>query len=481
MAASGPVTKQYPVGLRYVRELCRKAEYRQCAQACRDLLQTPDVQAHPIHTAFLLFYTALAYDEMGRAMHHNSTSKSPALDTAETSYLAALSALPSPEDAELLCARLAQERRAESLSEQNQLSPSIDGYDVHDKLMLMSSPPRLRRESFSVRSPPRSPRTIASDLDDLESHDSFSELMTPNRVLKRDNSRMSLVEYTPSAKRHSRDMSSFQGFPAPARMQRDFSRMSLLETPPRKPMSQGLLRPIRPGSPPKQFYMPPRLANTSRIPTAAVAIPKLEGISDASPRNSVASCHNSLIEYTRSPDPVSPISRRGSERYSSSSDSTISAISPLTPTRTRSGSVSSDDFADESVCLRLQDHLDSMRMQLETHITLVQQVKEHLSELQAERASSRARPNTDLALEELPTIGDKSTRQNKQASYRQPSFNSEGLPRARSYWSFVPEDEKAAAKLKRIRDGRSRNWERKTERFDARKYQDLCERALNEL
>lgn len=483
MAPLVPITKHYPVTLRHVQILCLKTEYRKCIQTCSDLLRHPDIQAHPIHKAFILFYSALSHDEMGRAMHFNSSAKMPALDDAERSYIAALEALPTPKEADLLCTALKQEASIGPFLECDERSPSQNSYDMFEKVSLMSSPPRVRRESFSVCSPIHSPRATTSELDDfddLESHDSFAELKTPSRVLGRESSRMSLLEATPPAQRHSHHTSSYQECPGPARLQRDFSRMSLIETPPRKPMSQGLLRPIRPGSPPKPFYIPPRLANTSKLPLARSRTHVLDKTPVSSPRISIISARDSFIEDQHSSEPVSPISRLSSGRCLSDV-STISAISPLTPTRAHAASISSHVDVDDTLYLRFNDHLDSMRMQLETHITLVKQVRENLHEFLADRASSKTDPTIDTQPQNSFEFSGIPTSQTGQQAMRKTLVSSAGLPRVRSYWSFVPEDEKVAEKLKRIRAGRERKWERKTERFDARRYQDLCERALNEL
>lgn len=483
MATPAPATKHYSVELRYVRALCLHTEYRKCVQTCRDLLQTAEIQSQPIQMAFLLFYSALAHDEMARAMHHNSTVKVPALNNAEQLYLAALHALPSPEDAEMLCAELIHKSRAETL-EPGEVSPSLDGYDpfVPDKASLATSPLRLRRECFSIRSSAYSPTTTAistSDLDDLESHDSFSELLTPNRVLNRDYSRMSFLETTPSSKRELLKESGLKGLPAPARMQRDFSRMSLIATPPHKPNPQGLLLPHRPVSPPKQFYIPPRLPNTSKIPLAKTGKPILNEAPCHGLHDSITSIFDSLSRQQPGSEPVSPISRRDSGRYSSNA-STVSAISPLTPTRSRHDSVSSDIRVQDGLCLRLNDHLNSMRMQMETHIALVQKAKEQLRVLQSDRALARVVSTVDTSSKEGPANAYGASRQANRFNDQGPLGGSD-LRQARSYWSFVPEDVKLAEKQRRMRAGRERQWERKTERFDARKYQDLCERALDEL
>lgn len=482
MEALTPSTKHYPAGLRYVRTLFLRTEYRKCLSTCGDLLQTPDVRTSPIHKAFLNFYSALAYDEMGRAMHHNSIAKIPALDSAEQYYIAALQALPSSKDAELLCVSLAQKSRADSFFDSGEQTPSHDGRDSFDEASLMSSPARQSSEDLSVRSSFDSPAVATSDLDDLESHDSFSELLTPHRVLNRENSRMSLLEATPPVKRHSRHISGPYEPPVASRMQRDFSRMSLLETPPRKPMSQGLLRPIRPGSAPKRFYIPPRLEDTSQIPHKKAGKQVTEVAWNSSPRSSVIlDLDTSLRGQPGRPPQVSPISRMDSAHRYSSDVSTISSISPLTPKRTRNASLSSDQDVDESLCLRFNDHMDSMRMQLETHISLVQLAKDQLRELQAERASSKVAPRFGTPLRERSGNVDGAVNRSDAMDDGEALNSSAGLPRLRSYWSFVPVDAKATEKEKRIQAGRDRKWERKTERFNPRKYQDLCERALSEL
>ncbi|KAF2217563.1 hypothetical protein CERZMDRAFT_89553 [Cercospora zeae-maydis SCOH1-5] len=110
-----------------------------------------------------------------------------------------------------------------------------------------------------------------------------------------------------------------------------------------------------------------------------------------------------------------------------------------------------------------------MRIQLETHMKAVQRAQEQIHRTQAlERLETPLSSDGDCiqASTILPTSPN--------GSFRQRSVR-----KNRSFWSFVPEDQKARKKKERIEAGRARCW--KKERFDPTKYQTLCEQALAEL
>ncbi|KAK4498688.1 hypothetical protein PRZ48_009198 [Zasmidium cellare] len=497
-----PITEHYPIQLHYIKALFLEAQYRQCIQACRDLIKLAGskIDDNPLQSTFVHFYLGLSHDEIARSMHHNSVSKLPAFNNAAQYYQDAIDALPSQQEVQFFCA---QRKASISSSAEDSffsdddnetvsefpVSPTLSGYDPRDMGIsrasspILSSPPIIRHEP--VLSPTvGSPGTVTSD-DDLESHDSFSELMTPNRV-KRELSRMSLIGQP--QKRLSRDLSRIsllqstpKGLPRDVssmhlldQMQpgipREFSKMSLHDPPKMRSPTHGLLRPIRLGSPAKPHFLPPSLPYSGTVANIRSKLPQL--VKDTKTEPNLAAPR--IDSRYSSPEP--PLSSPDMKTESDSSFSDASTLSPQTPVRhhiaTSPTPTKHEDLLLQNSVYRLNDQILSMRTQLQHHITLVHDAKDRFHRAQQEKRASRLAPTTGTPLGKINAKDDVFG-----GPVASPPKTS--LPQARSYWSFVPEDVKATEKRRKIAEGRARGWKR--ERFQPGKYRELCERALEEL
>lgn len=469
------IPQHYPEELLHIRCLLVQKQYHQCIKACVDVLSTREkdtTDVHPLSETFATFYLALARDELARSMHEQSSFKLPTFTQAEQHYRQAIKILLSTEQ----CCSLLMQAEAESSSAANVPAKSPNPTEMIEQSTERtespppSTPPAFHKTTSNENNPPESPKE--SDISDTESHDSFDDIMTPHRILKRDVSRMSLLDRP---------------------LQRDYSSMSLLDTRPAlsKSVSQGLLRPIRPGSPPKQYHLPPRLPYSGHS-LYHINVPKLRL---SSPRGSPLTNAPTTLSKSRQPVPQttsspagSPDSRphHGNESPVSSLDSDIldiegsvtSPVSPQTPpgeaqqstTRpTTAEAVLEDKMSASSLDLtRLTEHLSAMRTQIQTHITLLQRAKLATTVAQAERAS-RSTMSANARLDggvfgRGPAMATPAARR---------------IPQSKSFWSFTPVDVQAAERKKRIAEGRARGWERK--RYTSEKYVALAEKALAEL
>ncbi|KAK3719027.1 hypothetical protein LTR37_004590 [Vermiconidia calcicola] len=396
-------SEPYSLELHYVKALYLQQQHRKCIMTCRDLLRDHAAKTlwNPLHQTF-----------------------------AEQLYDEALSTLPSPED----CLDAIDERY-QVAAQMPAAGAKLESRDTslqslsHDGISRSFSPPmHIRNNSLPTRSPPiASPSTSASDFDDLESHESFDQIMTPNRFPK---------------------------------LQRDFSSMHLLQ-PPQRPISHSLMRPVRMGSPAKPYHFPPRPLEGSSLDQQRSNLPKLDTAPNGSPVRKqlrTASEQASPVE-----DLVSPL---GSEGDSVESDaSTISPISPATPIpEAQFMQTSSETDLETAYFYGVEYHLQAMRTQLNSHIKLLQDAKQKTLDIQTERSAARAAPGMGGRVISLNGASGATSKQ---------------LPQSRSYWSFQPQDLKAAEKFKRIEDGRNRGWSRR--RFEPLRYRELAEAALAEL
>lgn len=245
--------------------------------------------------------------------------------------------------------------------------------------------------------PWNSPGEATSDFDDLESHDSFDEITTPNRV--------------------------------GSKLERDYSSMSLLQARPPQ-LSHGLMRPIRTGEPPKKYRVPPPMSYSGN-PVGRMALPRLQ----TSPLKSSAVRKQLLTPSEQaSPEgsPIAPVSPLGSE-WVASDASTISSLSPDTPVAERRVEFLNPATSREKSAERLEAHLESMRAQLESHVRLLQEAKQQTIMIQSGRAAARMAP---------------STRTDRR------------IQQSHSFWSFTPVDDKTVERQRRIEAGRSRGWMR---------------------
>lgn len=420
------ISECYPLELHLIKALLLQRQYRQCIKACQELLRQTNSEecASLLHTTFAQFYLALAHDELARSMHPFSQAKVPAFNQAEQFYHQALTSLPEAED----CIPLKEqdskpESRHDTPSEHtssNSLSTFTHTRSQSDLGSIAMSPPtHIRNDSLPMRSPPmHSPGP--SETDDLESHDSFGQIMTPTRLPK---------------------------------LERDYSSMSLLQ-PPQHPVHQGLMKPILLGSPAKPYFTTPSRANTLPArPTRHSMLPRIDTSPSAS---SPVRKQLRTVSEQASPIDFSPVSPLGSEGDTVASDAaTISPVSPETPYADIQWGLSTHDQHVNSV----HHHLQGMRAQLQSHVKLLKEAKQRTLVLQTEQLASRF----------------SSAKGGRMAS------GSKGgkMQSTASYWSFTPEDQKVIEKQRRIEAGRERLWMRA--RFDRTRYVTLADAALAEL
>jgi hypothetical protein len=364
MAAFHP----YPHELWRLKCLLLHRQYHQCIKASDELLSSQDESCgeHPLSGVFATFYLAMAHDELARSMHEHSAFKLTYFARAEQHYRQAIKLLPSLEQCRIV------------LNQQHQKEEDDDGDGK------LPSPPETEELSLA---PPKLARTQSTQRlfteangSDSDSHDSFDDF---------------LESEAPRA-----------NLPRPT-LERDYSSMSLLDVRPRltKSTSQGLLRPIRLGSPPKAHHLPPKLPyfgqdNSSHASRAPSPLPQTPVITIVTPP----------IEQTLEPE---------------EQDMDLTCLS---------------------------DHLDGMRKQINTHISILRRARLATTIAQAERASRS----------QAPALAPQKR-----------------LPKSKSFWSFTPADVKIVEKERKIEDGRARGWARK--RYDSRKCDALMENALAEL
>ncbi|KAK4954642.1 hypothetical protein LTR10_008075 [Elasticomyces elasticus] len=465
------ITDAYLIELHYIKALYLQKQYRQCIQSCRDVLKAAaDSIQHPLQQTFISFYVALSHDELARLMHENSQSKLPAFRQAAEFYKEAMESLSSLEvdtaDRPSSHSPSSDDPFTDSpptTSNDRFQTPREHDYDPFNYATpsfpnLSSSPPtQLDFNDLPSRSPQTSLRETSSS--DLDSHSSFDQIVTPHKILERDAS------------------------PLSNHLERDVSRMSLLDDTHKAPVisrfprstSQGLMKPIRLGSPPTAFHVPPRLpysgstASMSRLPKFNTARAKFR----SPPRGLPVSISEEWSEPT---PPVSPLTFG----VAKSDSSTISPLSLETTVRGKTP----HGHDDEKLSSRshLADHVVAMRAQLETHLRLLDQAMQGTLTAQAKRAASRASsaPSKGTPLKSDRTSASSYATPMSSTSNRG-SVSSEGkhLPASRSYWSFTPVDVRAEELRKRVEEGRKRGWART--RFDREKYVVLAEQAWAEL
>ncbi len=498
------ITDTYPLELHSIKALFLQKRYRQVIQACRDILKTAGdgMRDYPLQQTFISFYIGVSHDELARLMHDYSQAKMPAFRQAEQFYNEAIVSLPLPgsilEVEGQAASLLPNDPFTESspLDPNAYISPSPDeeydpfNYSSPSLPNLTSSPPPSHYDTGNLptRSTPVSSRETSSS--DLESHSSFDQIMTPHKFLERDISRMSLLDDAHRlASQHA----------IPKSLERDVSRMSLLD-PTRRPnakpafprsTSQGLLKPIRLGSPTQAFHVPPRLPCSG----STMSMSRLPRINTRRAWESPSRNLPSSISEEWSSSPPSPVSPLGiSDTVSDAS--TVSPISPETPVRAMAhGTIRQTPEAhdhgnedeDEAPDHHSQNlHVRAMRTQLETHLRLLEQETQRTLTAQTKRASERAStaPTTGTPLApvrgSLDGAGAGISRPSSSGSKHDSVVGeSKRLSASRSYWSFTPVDVKAGGLRKRIKEGRERGWAR--ERFGRERYVSLAERALGEL
>lgn len=304
MAAFDP----YPHELWHLKYLLLHRQYHPCIKASDEILGSSngDGDIHLFSGVFATFYLAMAHDELARSMHEHSAFKLTYFAKAEQHYHQAMKLLPSLEQCRGILNQ--QYQREEDDDGDGTLSSSPET----EQLAL--APPRLARTQSTQRL-----FTEAND-SDSDSHDSVDDF------LESEVPRATLLRPT---------------------LERDYSSMSLLDVRPRltKSTSQGLLRPIRLGSPPKAHHLPPKLPYFGQD-------------------------HSSHASRAPSPLPQTPV------------------ITIVTPPTEQTFEPEEQDM--DLACL--SEHLDGMRKQINTHVNLLRRARLATTFAQAERASRSQAP-----------------------------------------------------------------------------------------
>lgn len=234
----------YPRELSHLKDLLLRKQYRQCINVSSALLSSLERgdSIHPLSRLFATFYLAMANDELARLMHEHSLYKIATFDAAEKHYRQALKLIPSLEESRDILRR-------------QRLEDTHDGFTKASP-QSQENEPRSPSTPTLAHSQLAHDSTLEGDTLDLECRDSFdtslpseaSIINLPRRILERDYSSMSLLSARPKLS---------------------------------KSTSQGLLRPIRLGSPPKAYHLPPKLPyfgkdhsnQASRSPSMQLNIP----------------------------------------------------------------------------------------------------------------------------------------------------------------------------------------------------------------
>ena len=429
---------EYPE-LRYIKALFLQRQYRRCVTICRDLLASAERDnVNSVSQTFVQFYLALAHDEIARGMHNYSQARVPAFNQAEEFYYQTIISLPTAQQ----CIQSLPESAPQSsdeLSDDEEPTPrlpnsnSFSSNGTSRAFPSFRSPTATHVRNQSIPTPPpavMSPGTEASDLDDLESHESFDQIMTPTRMPK---------------------------------LERDYSSISLLQSQ-QQQLPQGPMQPLRTDSPLEQYRVPPKLSYTGNAHQSS-KLPRLNtGSLSSSPVRKQLRTPSEQVSPIDSPvSPVSPLGSEWDERDVTSDVSTISPVSPETPFAGDETLSPNAESSNQHVHATAE-HLKGMRSQLETHIKLLREAKQRTQDVQAERAAARKAPNRGG---QLTAFLDASGTRNRR------------IQQSQSYWSFTPEDIKLIEKQKRIQDGRRRGWMRA--RFDPTRYSNLADRAMAEL
>lgn len=504
------ITYSYPVELHYIKALFLDKKYRNCIQACRDILQDEAnrFDGRPVQgRLFVNFYLALSHDELARMMHNLSPAKVPSFNQAKNFLIQALAALPESETQFESLLRDPPSKEVDPFLDDfsdtsSNRTPERSEHDVYDEFASPPISPTAHSWTNSYAAQPShyvSRETSGSDLTDIESHSSFDQIMTPNRVRARESPQDTVLDdnlQRPSGLPRTVSTSTGllqQSLNSNRMLERDVSRLSLLDDSAKRPAglprtvstTRGLLKPIRMGSPAKAYYVSSQPSYTGNSALRQKALPKLmtENL-QPSIRRQLRDEHDD-----RSPE-AAPVSPLGPDD-DLSDDSTISPVSPVTPSyelgQNGLGLRSEQRTGSDNRSHRWIEHLLAMRTQLECHLTMLEKALEQTIAAQTTRASARASSSFHSGAP-LPPVhasmnyfGTTSSRPGTSSSRHDSviSSSTNGHPPARSYWSSKPEEIKIDEKQQRIREGRARGWRR--ERFDPRRYRELADKALAEL
>jgi len=299
--------KGYPSELLHIKYLFLSKQYQHCISASLVVLKSHKKgdAKHLLSESFATFYLACAHDELARSMHKYSTFKTIVFGRAEQHYLQAIACLPTVEQ---FRAMLEEESEA-ALDASTTTDESFLSHLFVPPIEFQPADPQSARRDFIADD------DFDSDFDSDSDSDDGSDDAPEKNLLQ-----VSIPN---------------------GRLRRDFSSMSLLGVQPKlsKSVSQGLLRPIRPGSPPKAYRLPPKLPYVGK-------------------------------NHSRKPSP-----------FALHLASLKEVSSPSTITRTLAKAKSSFDLT------RLAEHLAGMHAQIKTHITLLQQATLATTVARAERVS----------------------------------------------------------------------------------------------
>ncbi|RHZ56042.1 hypothetical protein CDV55_104566 [Aspergillus turcosus] len=87
--------EQWKQTIQDVKLLYFQRQYKQCAARSFEILEAVKEPIHPVYKTYLYFYSAISYEEMGRAAHNYSRRKLPLLNSALDSFLTCKEILPS--------------------------------------------------------------------------------------------------------------------------------------------------------------------------------------------------------------------------------------------------------------------------------------------------------------------------------------------------------------------------------------------------
>ncbi|KAF5867058.1 hypothetical protein ETB97_006904 [Aspergillus alliaceus] len=89
-------SQQWKIALKNIKVLYIQRQYKQCAAQATELIGQAREPFHPVYMTYLYFYSAVSYEEMGRAAHKYSRTKIPLLQCALDHFSTCGTILPSP-------------------------------------------------------------------------------------------------------------------------------------------------------------------------------------------------------------------------------------------------------------------------------------------------------------------------------------------------------------------------------------------------
>ncbi|KAF7174502.1 hypothetical protein CNMCM5623_007594 [Aspergillus felis] len=87
--------EQWKKTIQDVKLLYFQRQYKQCAARSFEIIEAVKEPIHPVYKTYLYFYSAISYEEMGRAAHNYSRRKLHLLNSALDSFVTCSAILPS--------------------------------------------------------------------------------------------------------------------------------------------------------------------------------------------------------------------------------------------------------------------------------------------------------------------------------------------------------------------------------------------------